>query len=230
MLVIGVRSSWLTVEMKVSLTLVDLAQPLDGAALGLQRVDERVVGAHPVGDVLGGAHVAGDHAAGRRRSATASSSGCARCRPCAGTACRWPGVSGSASARATAVKSSATPSSSAFCEIAAGGVEHGGELAEHVRLVVPQQPLGAGVEERDPADLVGADDREVGAVDDAGRPCRARGAPRGRPCAAARRAASSGCRPSRRRGRRPAGRCPGTSGGELELLRAPRRAARSRTT
>ena len=45
-------------------------------------------------------------------------------------------------------------------------VQHGRELPQDLLGRVAQQALRTGVEERDPPDLVGADDRDVGAADD----------------------------------------------------------------
>ena len=49
------------------LDLVDLAQPLDRLALGLERLDQPALGLDPLGDVLGGADVADHLRRGRRR-------------------------------------------------------------------------------------------------------------------------------------------------------------------
>ena len=53
MLVIGVRSSWLTERDEGVLDLVDLLQPLHGATLGVERVDQGLAGGDLLGDVHG---------------------------------------------------------------------------------------------------------------------------------------------------------------------------------
>ncbi len=66
MLVIGVRSSWLTVGHEVGLDPLELAEPVDRRPLVLEGGDQGPVRGLALGDVVGDAEVAGRARRGRR--------------------------------------------------------------------------------------------------------------------------------------------------------------------
>ena len=152
MLLIGVRSSWLTVETKSSLTLVEVLEPGDDVALAAQRLDQDLLAAAGVGDVAGHEQVAeqvaegvGDRVGGHRdlerRPArrAARSSRASRGRGLRPRGRRSPRRSRCAAARDVAGEVLAGDE---LDQLAAGGAR---------RRSMPEHVLGAGVEQRDPA-------------------------------------------------------------------------------
>ena len=151
MLVIGVRSSWLTVDDEVALDPLQLAQPLHGRALVLEGEQQRALGVLALGDVLGGGEVAGQLAAlagdgGQRHPHRALLAVLAAEAPQL-VARRPPRPRPGRCRRSSAAPAAARPGAAAR----SAGWNMSGQLADDLLGEVAEHRLGARVEQRDAA-------------------------------------------------------------------------------